>query len=66
MERGAKREAMRRKNIADMTITEQIESIKEQMCNDYCKYPDTWDAEKEGCELWDSDLCAKECPLNRL
>ena len=57
---------MRRKNIADMTITEQIESIKEQMCNDYCKYPDNWDAEKEGCELWDSNLCAKECPLNRL
>lgn len=56
---------MRRNNIADMTITEQIESIKEQMCNDYCKYPESWDAEEHGCELYDSDICIN-CPLNRL
>lgn len=47
------------------TISEQIEEIKEDICNKYCKYPDTWDEEKEGCELCESDVC-KNCPLNRL
>ena len=48
-----------------MSITEQIESVKEDICNHYCKYPDTWDEEKEGIELCDSDIC-RDCPLNRL
>lgn len=48
-----------------MTVTEEIEQIKEDMCRNYCKYPDTWDENVEGCELCESDVC-RECPLNRL
>lgn len=47
------------------TITQQIQDITEEICNKYCKYPDIWDEEKEGCELCDSDICAN-CPLGRL
>ena len=49
----------------DMSITETIEDVKEDICNNYCKYPGTWDEKKEGCELCESDVC-KNCPLNRL
>ncbi len=48
-----------------MSITEQIESVKEDICNHYCKYPNEWDEKKEGIELCDSDIC-RDCPLNRL
>lgn len=47
------------------TITAQIEEIKDDICNDYCKYPDIYDEEKEGCDLSESDHC-QNCPLNRL
>jgi hypothetical protein len=47
------------------TITQEFEEIKEQICDKYCKYPESWDAEKHGCELYDSDICIN-CPLNRL
>lgn len=43
----------------------EAEEIAEIMCSDYCRYPLDWDAEKEGCELFDSDVCA-ECPMNKL
>jgi len=46
-------------------ITEQLEAIVEDFCNNYCKYPDIWDEEKEGCELSESDICAN-CPLNKI
>ena len=46
-------------------VTGIIEDAKEQMCLKYCKYPDTWDEEKEGCELIDSEVYLK-CPLNNL
>lgn len=46
-----------------MTVTEEIEEIKEKMCNKYCHYPYIWD-EKDG-ELWESEQC-QNCPLNRL
>lgn len=48
-----------------MSITEILEDVREQMCNDYCRYPREWDEEAEGCELIDSDVCAN-CPLNKL
>lgn len=48
-----------------MSITEQIEEIKDDICEHYCKYPDIWDTEKEGIELVDSEHC-QNCPLNRL
>lgn len=47
------------------TITEQIEEIKDDICNNYCKYPDIYDEETEGCDLSESDHC-RNCPLNRL
>ena len=47
------------------SITSQIHEIAEDMCSHYCKYPDTWDEEREGCELSESDICAN-CPMSRL
>lgn len=46
-------------------ISTKLEKIAEEICNSYCKYPETWDAEKEGCELFESDIC-KNCPLSRM
>lgn len=48
-----------------MSITEQIEKVKEDICQHYCKYPNEWDEEAEGVELCDSDVC-RDCPLNKL
>ena len=47
------------------TITEQIQEVADDFCDNYCKYPDIWDEEKEGCKLSESDHC-RNCPLNRL
>lgn len=47
-------------------VTDIIESVCNEMCNKYCKYPDTYKPEEHGgLELQDSEICA-ECPLNRL
>ena len=45
------------------TVSQQIEDIKTEMCDHYCKYPGIWD-EDDG-ELADSEICAN-CPLGRL
>jgi hypothetical protein len=42
-----------------------LEEIASEICNHYCKYPDQWDAEKEGMDLCESEIC-ENCPLNRL
>lgn len=47
------------------TIPKLLEEIVEQVCNDYCKWPEKWDEEAEGMELMESDICTN-CPLNRL
>ena len=47
------------------SVSEIIEEVKDKMCRDFCKYPDIWDEEAEGCELCNSEQCAN-CPLNRL
>lgn len=47
------------------SVTEQIEDIAADICRNYCKYTETWDEEKEGCELSESEVCTN-CPLNRL
>lgn len=50
----------------DKTISEQqLEAIAEEMCNSYCKHPLTWDEEKEGVPLAESEICAS-CPMSRL
>lgn len=47
-----------------MSKEQEIENIKTQICERYCRYPYEWDEEKDG-ELSESDVC-RECPLNRL
>lgn len=52
-------------DMAGKSVRERIEMICDEICNSLCKYPETWDAEKEGCELSESDVC-DHCPLNFL
>lgn len=42
-----------------------LEEIANEFCDNYCKYPDSWDEEAEGCELSESEICSG-CPINRL
>ena len=49
----------------EQNIREQLEEVANEFCNHYCKYPEQWDEEKEGCPLDESKVC-KNCPLNRL
>lgn len=42
------------------TISQQLESIAEEICDNYCKYPEKWN-EEDG-ELSDSEIC-RNCPL---
>ena len=48
-----------------MSIQEQIEEIKDEICRDLCKWPDIYDEDAEGCELSESEYC-QNCPLNKL
>lgn len=47
------------------TVREIIEEVRAEICEHYCKWPEKWDEEAEGCELIDSSLCSN-CPLGRL
>lgn len=47
------------------TIALELEHIAAQICDKYCKYPEQWEEEKEGKELYESEIC-KNCPLTRL
>lgn len=40
------------------------EEIAEDMCNNYCKYLESWNVERDG-ELYESEIC-KKCPMTRL
>ena len=42
-----------------------IEQACAEFCDKYCKWPDLWDAEKEGMDLCESEHCAN-CPTQRL
>ena len=44
------------------TVSEIIEEIKAEICDDYCKYPKKY---KDEDALLESDTCNR-CPLNRL
>ena len=46
------------------TISQQLESIVEEICDKYCKYPTIWDEETDGL-LCDSEICSN-CPLSRI
>lgn len=49
------------KNIC-MELLEQVEDIKTQMCDHYCRYRDEWDEDDGPIE----DVICKSCPLTRL
>lgn len=62
-------ENQRRNNIADMTITEQFEAIKEQMCDDYCKFRElSFEENKDPDDAyeWLQNNHCEHCPLGRL
>lgn len=42
-----------------------IERACAEFCDKYCKWPEKWDADKEGMELYESEHCAN-CPTQRL
>lgn len=44
-------------------MLKEVENIIEEMCENYCKYPENWDEKKDGMLL--NTIC-KDCPLNRL
>lgn len=46
-------------------ISETLEEVKVQMCEDFCRYPLEWNEEEQGVELCESEHC-QNCPLNRL
>ena len=48
------------------TISEQIQEIAEDFCNNYCKWPHDYNEdEHDGVELSDSEICTN-CPIGRL
>ena len=47
------------------SIPQLLEEVANSFCDKYCKWPEQWDEEKEGCELCESEIC-QNCPLNRL
>ena len=63
----------RRNNQADMSISEQIEAIKTEVCDKYCRFPqavhEMWlrgEIEHEECaDKLATDYCTS-CPLTRL
>lgn len=49
----------------ERSITQQLQDIVDDVCQNYCKWPDIYDEEAEGVELCESSIC-QSCPLNRL
>ena len=47
------------------SVVNILEEVVDDICNNYCKWPEKWDEEKEGKELSDSEIC-DNCPLNKL
>ena len=62
-------EVTRHNNKMDMTIAEQVEAVKEQICRDYCKhteeYLSCYKDPDEAEEKLLADMC-NFCPLSRL
>ncbi|MGN0417032.1 hypothetical protein [Anaerostipes faecalis] len=42
------------------TVTDILEEVKQQICDDYCKYPTLID------DIEELDTKCTECPLNKL
>lgn len=55
--------------MAKQSISQKFEEIKEDICDNYCKFPMDYSMEyedpEEGYEAMMEERCA-ECPLNRL
>ena len=51
--------------MSDLSVCEIFEEVKKDICDNYCKYPDIWDEEKEEKPLYESEHC-ENCPLLRL
>ena len=51
--------------LASMTIPKLLEEVANSFCDSYCKWPEQWNEEEEGCELCESEICAT-CPINKL
>lgn len=59
---------MRKNNIQNMTISEQVEAIKAEICKDYCKHLERLELDLEADEaqqILEDDYCS-DCPLVRL
>ena len=55
----------RRNNTAEMTLTEQILKIREEICDDYCRYKDLVKSGQISKETFEA-VCDYDCPLNKL
>lgn len=58
----------RKNNKQDMTIVEQLEQIKEKMCEEYCIYRSmafSTNKDVDAAEEYLAEYC-EECPLNEL
>lgn len=51
--------------MGDKSLIQIVDEVTSEICDKYCKYPELWDEEEEGCELCESNIC-KECPLRKL
>lgn len=51
--------------VSTANVIEIINDVCAELCDKYCKWPEKWDAEKEGMELCESDICGN-CPMMRL
>lgn len=56
---------MRRNNINDMTICEQLDLIADTMCKHYCKHRDKLRVGKIKKEDLINNIC-KKCPMTRI
>ena len=55
---------MRKKNIGDMTIMEQVNVIVSDICTNYCKYPNQFDSDDPDQMLEFERIC-EHCPLDK-
>lgn len=59
------RKNQRRSNPQDMTVTEMLDKIAENICDNYCKYRYMMDKKILSPQQFEH-LCDNDCPLRRL
>lgn len=55
---------MRKNNVNDMTIMEQVNVIVEGICDNYCKYHDRYNIKTKEEDEEFQEICEK-CPLRK-